>query len=173
MSGRLPALIDPIRLADEGARLAGELPFSEFPRLRAGADAGSKAEPVAIELAFERTVQGVRLMRGRLHARLSMTCQRCLEPVTVELEANPFAELLRPGDRPVGSSGDADALVVEGPLRLSEIVEDELLLVMPMVPMHDEGECVAPDVSAEPAAPDRKRSPFSVLRERRAKDPQH
>jgi len=173
MSGWLPVQIDPIRLADEGVRLAGELPLDEFPRLRELVRAGSGTEPVTIELTFDRTVQGMRLMRGRLHARLPMTCQRCLETVVVALEAKPFAELLRPGEPPVGLSDDVEALVVEGAQPLSELVEDELLLVMPMVPMHDEGECTAP-AAADKAAPaaEKKPSPFSKLRERRAKDRQ-
>jgi uncharacterized protein len=173
MSARLPVQIDPIRLADEGVRLAGELPLSEFPRLREMVRAGSGEEPVTIELNFERTVQGMRVMRGWLHTRLSMTCQRCLETVVVVLEAKPFAELLRPGERSTGGTDDAETLTVEGPQPLSGLVEDELLLVMPMVPMHDEGECAAPSAIGKVVpAPEKKPNPFLVLRERRAKDRQ-
>lgn len=173
MSGRLPAQIDPIRLADEGARLTGELPLSELPRLSALACAGLAPEPVSVDLVFEHTVQGVRLMRGRLHVRLPVTCQRCLEPVTVELVAQPFSELLAPGATPV-QPGDTEALVVDGPVRLGEIVEEELLLVMPMVPMHDEGECTAPGAASKAAPVAEKQSgPFSALRERWPKDQQN
>lgn len=173
MSGRLPAQIDPIRLADEGARLAGELALGDFSRLRELIRPGSDQEPVAIELVFEHTVQGMRLMRGRLRARLYMTCQRCLEPVVVTLEAKPFAELLRPGEASAGADGDAEALVIEGPLLLSELVEDELLLAMPMVPMHGEGECSAPGTTVRVVrAQEQKPKPFAALRERRAKNRQ-
>lgn len=164
MSGRLPEQIDPIRLAEEGARLVGELPLGAFPRLREQCRPGSASGPVAIELLFERVGQGVRLMRGRLHVRLELDCQRCLEALTLDLEARPFLQLLVPGEAPTGS--EAEVLVVEGPQRLSELVEEELLLVMPMVPMHAEGDCVAP------LAPEKKPSPFAVLRERTGKDQQ-
>jgi len=167
MSGRLPAQIDPIRLADEGTRLAGKLPLSDFPRLRELQVSGSGTEPVSIELDFERTLHGIRMMRGHAHVRLSVTCQRCLEPVAVDIEVNPVIELLRPGDAPSGMADNADSLVVEGVQRLSELVEDELLLVMPMVPMHDEGACSAPGSRGEPAEAANKRSgPFSALRQR-------
>lgn len=164
MSGRLPEQIDPIRLAEEGTRLVGELPLDGFPRLREPCRPGSASGPVAIDLLFERVGQGVRLMRGRLQVRLELDCQRCLEALTLDLEATPFLQLLVPGEAPAGTG--AETLVVEGPQRLSEFVEEELLLVMPMVPMHAEGDCVAP------LASEKKSNPFSVLRERSGKDQQ-
>lgn len=164
MSGRLPEQIDPIRLAEEGARLVGELPLDAFPRLREQCRPDAVAEPVTIELLFEQVGQGTRLMRGRLQVRLGLDCQRCLDALTVDLEATPFLQLLMPGEIPTGT--EAEALVVEGPQRLSQLVEEELLLVMPMVPMHAEGDCVVPSV------PEKKPGPFAVLRERSGKDQQ-
>ncbi len=164
MSGRLPEQIDPIRLAEAGTRLVGELPLDAFPRLREQCRPGATAGPVAIELLFEQVGQGMRLMRGRLRVRLGLDCQRCLNALTVDLEATPFLQLLIPGESPTGT--EAEALVVEGPQRLSELIEEELLLVMPMVPMHAEGDCIAP------LAPEKKPSPFAVLRERSGKDQQ-
>lgn len=170
MSGRLPVQIDPIRLADEGARLVGQLPLSEFSRLREFQASGANLEPVDIDLVFERTLQGVRLMRGLLRARIQATCQRCLEPVGVDIKASPLIELLRPGDVPGGLADNADSLVVEGLRKLSELVEDELLLVMPMVPMHDEGGCTAPVSFDEPSGQSPGKSgPFTALRQRDAK----
>ncbi len=164
MSGRLPEQIDPIRLAEEGARLVGELPLDVFPRLREQCRSEAITEPVKIELMFEQVGQGMRLMRGRLQVRLGLDCQRCLNALIVDLEATPFLQLLIPGEAPTGT--EAEVLVVEGPQRLSELVEDELLLAMPMVPMHAEGDCVVP------RTPDKKPSPFAVLRERSGKDQQ-
>jgi uncharacterized metal-binding protein YceD (DUF177 family) len=49
-----------------------------------------------------------------------------------------------------------------------ELVEDELLLAMPLAPHHDEGMCLAPASGASHAAePGASESPFSVLQKLR------
>jgi uncharacterized protein len=161
MSGRLPALIDPIRLADEGARLAGELPGGELARLREWRRPGSPPAPVAVQLEFERSPHGVRLMHGRIRTEIDTVCQRCLGPLAVALEARPFSVLLLPGEAPAGIPDEAEALVVEGPVSLNELVEDELLLVFPMIPAHAAGACQAPGGAADENA---KPHPFAALR---------
>lgn len=170
MSGRLPAQIDPIRLADEGVRLAGELPGSELGRLRELARPGSRPAPVTVDLKFERTAHGARLMRGRLETTIEAVCQRCLQPVALALLAEPLIALLVPGEVVAGAPEEAETLVVEGPLVLSELAEDELLLAMPMIPVHGEGECAAPGTAKAPPRDGVKPNPFEALRGFKSKD---
>lgn len=144
MSGRLPVHIDPLRLADEGRRLLGELPGSTLTRLREVVNAGSPAAVVAVNLEFARSAQGARRMYGTISTTVELTCQRCLEPVSIRLEARPDVVLLATDTGPSGMAEAADTLVAEAPVALGLLVEDELLLVLPMVPMHPEGACQAP-----------------------------
>jgi uncharacterized protein len=70
---------------------------------------------------------------------------------------------------------DAETLVVEGRVSLHELVEDELLLVMPMFPVHSEGQCAAPgagmDARPEPAVdPAAKDGPLAALRGLKTKE---
>ena len=58
---------------------------------------------------------------------------------------------------------DGEVLQVTAPIRLRELVEDELILVMPMFPVHAETECASlPKVVAVPVTED-KENPFAVL----------
>lgn len=166
MSGRLPREIDPIRLADEGVRLQGELAGGSMTRLREAFPGGQTAQPVAVDLRFGRTTHGERLMRGVIETAVEATCQRCLGRVRIALTARPTTVLLRPGEVPVTAAEETEALVVEGVLDLNELVEDELLLAMPMFPMHGEGECTAPGAVA-PARPGKgeRPNPFVVLQD--------
>lgn len=169
MSGSWPSTIDPVQLADTGARLTGELPLKGMRRLLESCleDTGS----AAIDLQFERNQgDGVRMMWGTIDARLRFTCQRCLEPFDFDLHSQPRLLLLLPGERAAfAEDGDVpiDALVVEQPIALSALIEDELLLVMPMVPLHAASDCPVQRVSSKPAkepAKERKKTnPFSVL----------
>lgn len=163
MSGRLPREVDPIRLADEGIRLQGELAASGFARLAAVLPGGRLTEPVAVDLRFERGPHGERLLRGTVSTVIEATCQRCLAPVRIALAAAPCAVLVRSDDA-AGAGGAAEVLAVEGLCSLPDLVEDELLLAMPMFARHGEGECTAPGAVAPRRTVSGERpNPFGAL----------
>jgi len=150
--GQLPADIEPILLAEKRAHLIGVLPLKAMPRLaQAGLDGTGEAQ---VDLHFGHAKIGnVYEMTGRLRATVRVACQRCLEPMALTLETDVRLLLLRPGERPEGLAPEVEALVVDRPLRLSELVEDELLLAMPMIPLHPVEACAAKNFvkSATPA----------------------
>ena len=161
MSERLPVLIDPIRLADEGVRLQGELTGAEMTRLRVLTAPDSRPSAVTVDLQFERDAVGIRRMQGQIRTTLEMVCQRCLNRMTMRVEALPKLTLLQPGE--AAQAEDEDALPLEATVMLSELVEDELLLAMPMIPAHAEVDCA---VAAKPGAvhaSGQKKNPFAVL----------
>lgn len=171
MSARLPEQIDAIRLADEGGRLRGELSAGGLQRLRELSRSGTLAAPVVVDLTFERTRHGVRMMRGTIRTTVEAVCQRCLQPVSIEVTARPFVLLQKVGEETAVGPEEAETLVVEGLLPLNELAEDELLLAMPMIPMHEEGSCTAPRRHGEtpPGSPAKPNS-FSALRGLKGKD---
>lgn len=172
MFGTLPASIDPIQLAERGARLTGSLPLKSMPRL-AEACLDSSGD-VHVDLSFERSEgEGLYEMRGHLSAKLRVPCQRCLEEMDFELEVSPRLMFMRLGGNPALLELEADVMVVDKPLSLSSMVEDELLLAMPMVPTHGLNECPGKVYVAGVASPAKesgkagkvKKNPFSVLSE--------
>ena len=175
MFGSGPSTIDPIQLAKRGARLQGTLPVSTMARLAEMCcdDSGE----VIYDLQFERSgADGLCLLHGALHASVHVTCQRCLEPMTLDLGGDMQLILLRPGERE-DLAQEPDTLIVEKPVSLSDIAEDELLLVMPMIPMHEPNRCPASghlrsrstkDASADEGA--RASSPFSALADVKKKE---
>ena len=165
MSERLPVQIDPIRLADEGIRLRGELSDSDMPRLRTFSAPGSRPAAVTVDLQFERAAQGVRRMQGTIHVCVEMLCQRCLKPLAVEVTARPFLTLLQSNV----AEDDGEALRVTAPIRLRELVEDELILVMPMFPVHAGVECASLPKAAVVPVTEGKENPFAVLQKLNAK----
>lgn len=99
---------------------------------------------------------------------LPMTCQRCLQPVEVQVA---FDRLFRfAADEPTAEREDEDAeedvLAMRQDFSLLELVEDELLLALPAFPMHEV--CpVEPLASVEDAAFEeagrQRQNPFAVL----------
>lgn len=139
---RLPIEIDPFRLAERGAELEGPLPLAQMQRL-ATALARPQGE-VDVRLRFDIDDMNIPYVRGHIEAVLYLTCQRCLEALEYRVSQELALAWVR-ADR------DAERLplqfepyiVSELPIRLSDVIEDELLLALPQIPMHEESRCQA------------------------------
>ena len=157
----LPAAIDPLKLAERGNRLTGTLPLRGMPRLTEFCldDRGE----VEVDLEFGRRERDNRPgMTGRLSVQLRLTCPRCLEPVEWRLEANPDVVLLKPEEDDLDEQDDADSMVIGQTVELNQLVEDELLLALPMYTAHPEGQCPAGPAGG-PAGQGKRNNPFAVL----------
>ncbi len=134
------------RLIATGARRQGEVALSELPRLSAEL---LEATPVATyDMAFGRDEDGRQLVSGKLAVTVSMRCQRCLEPVQVTLAPQFVWECVWSETQfPNVAAGHDPYLLSEDPVPLYEMIEDELILSLPLVPGHQEHEaCVPPAV---------------------------
>lgn len=152
MDGKLPQRIDAWRLAQGGGTLAGTIAPGALPRLQT---LGELCEAVPAEVGFGVDETGRAVIRGEARARWRTVCQRCLEAVIIGVEAR-FEQALDELQAPAGP-GEAAPL-----LNLFELIEDELILAAPMIPLHPEGECHPPG-NQEPPAPPARRKPFAEL----------
>lgn len=165
-NGPIPHFVDPRKLADRGTVIDGDLPLSGFGRLAALLAAAEGL--VRVRLHFERDAQGVVLMSVAFAAQVPMQCQRCLEAVTVPVRGELVYAVMAPGAPQDALADGHDALEVgEAPLDLWALLEDELLLALPIVPTHPAGQCQPPVDADTPGAEVEKESakvsPFSVL----------
>lgn len=159
---RLPATIDPIDLGERGARLSGVLPLKAMPRL--AQVCLNEAGEARVDLTFDRSEgHEVHTMRGAIDATVRATCQRCLEPMELRFHAQAELMFVRPLAGAASVAEDAEVIEVDKPLVLSELIEDELLLAMPMIPMHEFEACPAKDYGAVKRG---KRNPFAALKDR-------
>lgn len=167
MSERLPERVDPLRLARQGAILEGVLPLPPMHRL--AEYLSSSSGDAKVELAFGLGEGAIGFLRGRAQAQLAVTCQRCLEPMPLEVDTR-FAFGLVASEAAAERLGEGyePLLVGDEPLRLSDLVEDELILALPIVALHDKQDCPAAE-RLEAAAPesevqqDADSNPFAVL----------
>jgi uncharacterized protein len=94
-----------------------------------------------------------------------MSCQRCLEPVAVGLSTVAVLELSGSLQEIEAADDDVDRVVAGHAMDVASLVEDEAILLLPMVPRHERcgmaDNLRAADESA--AAVVKKASPFSVL----------
>jgi uncharacterized protein len=157
MSEGLPGRVDVARLAARGAQVSHVTPVAEMERVRdlLADDAGL----VHSELSFSLDDQSRVTVQGSLSAGLQMTCQRCLEPVVVEVDTT-FSVVVSEVE-----TDEMDSVISEdGELSLSELVEDELLLALPIVAHHDATECgVVVEAGTGDAGVPVQDGPFAVL----------
>lgn len=152
-------VIDGFEFASAGATQDGAWPLRDFPRLRdmLAADHG--------EVSY--TLRGVRDERGRPSLRISvrgalpLRCQRCLEPMPLEVRSDALLVLAQTLAEIHAEPADAQAperVVAGKEMPVRDLIEDELILAVPYAPRHEHCEARSGSASGKTV------SPFAGLR---------
>ncbi|HLX80668.1 MAG TPA: DUF177 domain-containing protein [Burkholderiales bacterium] len=152
-------VIDGLEFARTGSELRGAWPVADFPRLRdvLRTDEGT----LQGELRGVPEELGCPALRLRVDGALQLVCQRCLGALDYPLHIEVSLHLAA-----TQAEIDADSLQAEGPERIvasrempvRDLVEDEVLLAIPLAPRHEHcGGSAA-------QAPREGQSPFAGLR---------
>ncbi|MEK8049905.1 DUF177 domain-containing protein [Ideonella sp. DXS22W] len=172
---------DPLRLdvaafAADGAALDGQWPGASLERL---ADTQTPPQDVPLaEVRWQAAGERRPVTGGEAELWLSLsadtrvwlTCQRCLQPFEVPLSLSRRIRFVRGESQAeaLDAESEDDVLALSRSLDLRELVEDELLLDLPIVPRH--AVCPQPlptgspaDEAGEAASP--RENPFAVLRQ--------
>jgi uncharacterized protein len=161
MSASLPAVIDVWRMVAARRVIEGSLPLSAFKRLR---DSLVDAEgQVNFALEFGRDAGNQAFVEVRADAELPLLCQRTLERylhrvrlvqqlglITSDAQEDALPEQMEP--LLVPESGEMPAI---------DLVEDELILAVPVVPMNPDSELPSQEWHEEEE--EDKQNPFGVL----------
>jgi uncharacterized protein len=143
-----PRRLDVKAFATEGASLAGEERLGAHPRLMAETAGRGADLPLVWTAGGEvRNPQHVHpeiWLRLQASAVLPLTCQRCLAPVEVPVAVDrPFRFV---ADESIAmaqdDSSEEDLLALSRSFDLVELIEDELLMDLPVAPRHEV--CPAP-----------------------------
>ncbi len=153
---------DPFAFARAGGLQSGQVVMADMPRLqdRLAGNAGK----------VDYVVRGGldQLQRPQLLLEIAGTaalrCDRCLAPLDFALRLRSRVLLMTPGTIPPDDDDPETPEWIEteaGPgLDLQELVEDEIVLGMPLSVRHDRGNCVSDD---EAGKENGRESPFSKL----------
>ncbi|OIQ86113.1 hypothetical protein GALL_320530 [mine drainage metagenome] len=98
----------------------------------------------------------------QLKGELTLTCQRCMGPIRHAVDTvTRFVVVPDPGmlPAPEDDQDDVDYLVADPRFDVLALVEDEILLELPMAPLHEADACGV----AAAGAKEQKESPFKVL----------
>ena len=159
------------RSARDADHLQGEWPLATLPRLAEANVSDEPAPPVRWSAQAElRPVlggEGEIWLHLLARAEVAMACQRCLAPVRMPVAVDRWIRFVTGEEQAEALDADSedDVLALPRWLDLSELIEDELLLALPIVPRHEV--CPAPLPVPAPAAEDEgheaRPNPFAVL----------
>jgi uncharacterized protein len=166
MLDRLPEFIDPLHLADKRGVLKGQLPLRNLDRLAEMLfnDTGI----IDVDLFFGRE-GSLAKVEGHINTVLKLECQNCLQALEWPVHCAVKLGVVTSIDQANRLPEDYEPLLVEeGKIPLKNIIEDEILLILPAFPKHQHN-CFVPhhytnkldslvnDVQSSPE------NPFSIL----------
>ncbi|HEU4855957.1 MAG TPA: YceD family protein [Rhodanobacteraceae bacterium] len=170
MSASLPDFVDAERMVAGRRSFQGVLQVAELPRL---VDALAKdSGEIAYVLDFEQGQLGDAELHVRLAAQLTLECQRTLQPFQWPIEVDSRLGLLASEDDAAALPEPCEPLLLDhGSLQPRRVIEDELLLALPLVPIKPGSEILQGEWNSPGQAPqDAQREavvahPFADLRD--------
>jgi len=140
--------LDIDRLPADGETRVVSLPQAALPRLATALT--TAAGQVDATIAFDR-LGTTPVLDVQARTKAMLLCQRCLQAMQVELAGESRVGLVETLAQADALPADVEPVWIEaGKVDLGEIVEEELLLALPLVPAHERGDprCRAIDVVA-------------------------
>lgn len=171
-----PAQIEPFKWAEQGFTWSGTLPLSRFVRISREAVGSIDDQLINIDCklsmdAYHRIVW----LDGSVETTVPMECQRCLETVELPLvldfhlalvddeslieRLDEDADFIVLGESEATTKGTYDAPATADLLAL---IEDELLLLLPLSPRHESCEHKHQPAQEE-FVEEKRENPFSAL----------
>ena len=168
MNAGLPETVDAWRMVQARRLFEGNLPLASMPRLRDSLHLDSLASSdgsVIYTIEFGRDDLGVANLWLRAETALPLLCQRSLDPFDLPVRVDTRLGLIESESEEAGLPPGYEPLMVEnGQLKLADVIEDELILALPVIPLKPGVEPIDRAWGAEERQePVEKPNPFSVL----------
>lgn len=196
MSSRFTDSVEPFALATQGRTIEGKIPLSELKRLGTlvrssksaddeGNDAGSAVKGSAdFTLCFDIDESGAPRVEGGVSAMLRLQCQRCMEDMDYPVRVKVLLGIVPSREAAANLPDSYDPLVVSGDeITITSILEDELILALPIVAMHETESCSQDKVSGKESgdfdqeakqgdlSTQKRENPFAVLAQLKKSQP--
>ena len=162
MANNLPAFVDPAALAEKDVILRGFIALEKMTRL---ANSLKNTEGQAyIDWSFSMDDQQRILIHGSVQAELPMECQRCLKIMHLAVNILVALMTLKPNQIEDNLLPNFEVLSLKHlPILLSTLVEDELILALPLVAIHEHCSQISYSSPKGKESVDKKYNPFQVL----------
>ena len=163
MQGKLKQRYQILKEVSRGSYFQGQIEVEKLSRLSEllASDSGE----IALEFEFENSDFGVPMISGGIQTCLQVECQRCLQAMETDL-AFDFKLLVDADDDVIQESSLDTVYSEDGDIDIFEVAEDEIILALPLVSVHENDTCNAHwQASDNSQEPDARENPFLVLKD--------
>ncbi|MDE2420725.1 MAG: DUF177 domain-containing protein [Gammaproteobacteria bacterium] len=169
-----PTHIEPFKWAELGFVWQGQVELTRFPRVAAEVVPPHDHQQIALDCKLYMDERRIAWLDATMSATLPLTCQRCLHQLDFALDTHVHLAMFTEeeySDR-LGREKDevdyvilSEAQIAHGAevLDVLNLLEDEILLLLPLSPKHDDCELAVASVGDEIQVVEEKRNPFDVL----------
>ncbi len=155
-------IIHNVEFAETQQTLVSEIDALNCERLAETLGANPSLGSKGATIHFKLTGAAKQFRNPSLHlhieAKLPVTCQRCLDEMLVHLDLDLDYIICKELPIETDENDDTDWLEAAPDMDVQELIEDEILLAMPIAPMHDN------DCSQQSMQSGEKPNPFAVLK---------
>lgn len=157
----LPDVVDAWRMVNSRRIFEGRLPLAAMPRL--GDYLLDREGEADFRIEFGRDEFGIAFVEVRAEAALPLTCQRTLERFEYRVDVAQRMGLIRDERDEAGLPPGYEPVLLpdDGRLHPAELIEDELILAVPVVPVKPGTEAIEADWAAvEEEVGEERQNPF-------------
>ena len=141
MNEKIPDIVNPLSFAKKKAKFKGRIPLSKLSRLKESLEDVSGFVSVGFE--FDMDDRHWVVISCVINTQLQVTCQRCLRTCFHEVSRSVLYSPIENQDSVKDLPEGYEPLVVndKGVFSAYNLVEDELILSMPIIPLHPVDDC--------------------------------
>lgn len=150
--------INTLEFAQKNLALQGELSIADLPRLEAVVLDTLPARTVHYMMRGQAGALGLPGMHLHVDADLLVVCQRCLSEMPLALHLDFDYVVSKDSPEELDDLDEVDWLEAKQDFDVVALIEDELLLAMPIAPIHSS------DCMQQPMESGEKPNPFAVLK---------
>jgi uncharacterized protein len=128
-------VIDGLQFARAALERRGVVSIERLPRL---AQLQCSTEGLEYHLRGGRTGNGKPCLRLSVMGSLELPCQRCLDPIRIPIAIDAELQLAQNAREISEADDEIDRVLASRHMDVASLVEDEVILALPMAPRHDE-----------------------------------
>ena len=163
----LPDQLKLFNFAKKEISLSGLYQISDFPRITE--IASNKKDNVRVELSFYLKNNKTPCVDGIIELDIVLTCQRCLDDLSIALKIDFNLAFVRNDQQSEELDSHYEIYVIEEEeLATFDLISDEILLSIPMVPTHDY-DCIK-EINEQEIVEGKSDNPFAILKKLKIAD---
>jgi len=157
----LPDQIKLFNFAKKEISLSGIYQISDFPKI--SEIASNNKDNVRVDLSFYLKNNKTPCVDGIIHLDLVLACQRCLDDLSITLKVNFNLAFVKHNQESEELDSHYEIYVIEEEeLATHDLISDEILLSIPMVPTHDY-DCIK-EINGQEIVEGKSENPFAILK---------